>query len=218
MTLEKDGFMIFKKVFSVKRVSALIAEYKSTSFPRRKNSMEIMEKTKQYELSFRGSDIVRLAKGKYDFDLSYGGELHTYPRLTNSPQIKKMIRERLGKGYVVQIGALHSEPKTGYGDWHRDVYKLFSEEIDLKLPPYYYTLIIPLRDVSKVSGSTELIPRSHCLPLKNVSKQKSFSSTLEIGDALLMNGQIVHRSGKNSTEEPRVVLYVVFKKKWYNDY
>jgi hypothetical protein len=51
---------------------------------------------------------------------------------------------------------------TGAGYWHRDAYSLFEDEaIDLSLPGFYYTLVIPLGDIRSGQGATEFVLGSH---------------------------------------------------------
>jgi hypothetical protein len=53
------------------------------------------------------------------------------------------------------------------GTWHRDAYSLFDDEtLDLKLPTFYLTVLIPLVDVLPGDSTTEFIVGSHKLNLK----------------------------------------------------
>jgi hypothetical protein len=48
------------------------------------------------------------------------------------------------------------------GTWHRDAYSLFDDEsLDLKLPPFYLTMLLPLADVLPGDSTTEFIAGSH---------------------------------------------------------
>lgn len=52
--------------------------------------------------------------------------------------------------------------KAEVGHWHRDIYSLFDDEqIDISLPDWYFTLLIPLVPVNAVNGATEFILKSH---------------------------------------------------------
>ena len=78
--------------------------------------------------------------------------------------------------------------------WHRDTYSLFGcEKQDIGLPPFYFTLLTPLQDVSKDLGPTEF-------------------------DCVLFDGRMIHRGTPCCSSKTRRAIYTVFHKKWYADY
>ena len=92
---------------------------------------------------------------------------------------------------------------NGNGYWHRDAYSLFNDEtIDLSLPPFYYTMLIPLDNIDEYSGGTEFILGSHKTNLSrmnittnnnldkwiNENPDKRYIPKLNIGDVCLFHG------------------------------
>ena len=56
------------------------------------------------------------------------------------------------------------------GPWHRDTYNLngesnpdgtYDDSLVMKLKPFYYTVLIPLDDITEENGRTEFITGSH---------------------------------------------------------
>ena len=118
------------------------------------------------------------------------------------------------------------------GYWHRDAYSLFNnEKVDLSLPPFYYTMLIPLDHVNAYSGGTEFILGSHKTNLSkmNIKTNKQlcewinknndiqYAPELNIGDICIFHGYTIHRGLFNHTNTNRNMIYCVFKKNWYND-
>ena len=99
------------------------------------------------------------------------------------------------------------------------------ESIDLALPPYTYTSLVALDDVSLEDGPTEFIRGSHkenllALGIDSAEKlrqwaaapeqvARTLAATMNAGDVCLFDGFVLHRSGPNLSPEPRHLLYTV---------
>ncbi|VEU35677.1 unnamed protein product [Pseudo-nitzschia multistriata] len=108
------------------------------------------------------------------------------------------------------------------GPWHRDVYLLFDDEtVDVGLPhPYYFTVLIPLVETSAENGATEFLLGSHRQTCGEALQRSgnSFQPRIQPGSVVVFDGRICHRGRGNNTREDRTVLYMVWTKRWYNDY
>ena len=107
------------------------------------------------------------------------------------------------------------------------------ESIDLALPPYTYTSLVALDDISPEDGPTEFIRGSHtenllALGIDSAEKLRQWAAapeqvartlvaTMNAGDVCLFDGFVLHRSGQNRSAEPRHLLYTVYKQHWWND-
>lgn len=127
------------------------------------------------------------------------------------------------------------ESNGSNGYWHRDAYSLFNNEaIDLALPSFYYTMLIPLQYTDKHNGGTEFILGSHKTNLTNMkidnynklqnwidtntnTNLQTFAPSLDIGDICIFHGYTIHRGLFNKISKNRDMLYIVCKKNWYND-
>jgi len=115
---------------------------------------------------------------------------------------------------------------TDYGKWHRDTSQLFnfsenlqtSDFMNASLPDYYFTVFIPLTDISINTGPTEVILGSHQMTVNDAqSANKSYLSA-NCGDVIIMNGKLLHRSTPNLSDLNRDLLYMVFTASWFNEH
>lgn len=145
---------------------------------------------------------------------------------SSSGILKSIVEHSLDGKYEdsikCRIGALPSEAdetgKNGDGIWHRDTIQLFSESIDITLPPHYLTVIIPLEPVKRVDGPTEFLLGSHHTRWQDAkTKCESAVFELEVGDIVIFDGRTCHRGTTNISNTTRTVMYFVFYKDWYNE-
>jgi len=128
------------------------------------------------------------------------------------------------------VGLLLLEPRTMTdGKWHQDAVPLFPTPI--KVPPYYYTLLIALDDLTPENGATQFyLPKLTVAdgerPIQlvkatinhdNFCNDDVYWLPLKRGDAVLFAGSVWHRGVADLTDEKRDLLYVVFAPKWYNE-
>ena len=231
-TLEKDGVIVIKNLYSKELIANLTNEYQER-WNLLQSKLPDIEKEERISLlgfgkkqkvidvfHYDGSTILGLAPGRYDFDNLITGSFVEEEFF--APQIVKELMEKyLVADYDHKVGALPSVGKSDAGPWHRDIYSLFdNEQIDVSLPDFYFTLLIPLVPVNQENGATEFILGSHKQAFSDVEKNNLPHSQPDAqpGDLVLFNGKILHRGRENLSDAERPVLYIVYKKKWYNDY
>jgi hypothetical protein len=193
---------------------------------------------------YMGTDLTDMGRGRYDLagGLLRGGPLESV--VTDTPALTALVGALLADGWIPGgngcPGALptlqgHSaaEATDAGGLWHRDAYSLFGDEaLELQLPPFYCTAIIPLESLRLGEGATEFVIGSHRVNLSAAglttgervaewaAQQPRMEAVCEAGDACLFSGYVLHRGapitapkeGRNS----RDVLYMTFRKAWLN--
>merc|ERR1711998_205714 len=93
------------------------------------------------------------------------------PDFHEPPLLALLMRRALKFSYSHYAGALPSKASSHVGPWHRDTYDLFEDDaIDVKLPPYYYTVLIPLVELTLENGATEFLIGSHQVPSKELAE------------------------------------------------
>lgn len=180
-------------------------------------------------------DTMILDMGNNRFDFTY--QLETLNQTPLPDIISNLLDTLLGPDYHYYWGGLPVEPQTGIdhdykndGKWHRDAYSLFNnEKLDLELPPFYYTILIPLDDYL---GGTEFISGSHKINLSQnkitdgekllewadqMSITRKIKPELHSGDIILFHGYTIHRGLHIPGNKSRDMMYIVAKKTWYND-
>lgn len=122
------------------------------------------------------------------------------------------------------VGVLPLGAKTMHqGKWHRDTSILFKtgkgvladDEFNNNLPDYYVTVFIPLVDLHKDNGATQIILGSHRRACNDLNDLSLTTLECSAGDIILMNGKCLHRAMPNISETNRNMLYVIYTTEWY---
>ena len=118
---------------------------------------------------YKSTGIIDMTNSRYDF--TYNLE-HVK---IQSNYIKNIMKNTLKNEENSDVGGLpilknidypnqsHRSNYNRNGKWHRDAYSLFDNEtLDITLPPFYYTILVPLFTMQATNGrNTEFIPGSH---------------------------------------------------------
>jgi hypothetical protein len=189
---------------------------------------------------YKETSILDMSRSRYDF--TYGLENIKIQSTIVNYIMQKMLKNE----YNSYLGGLpllpsanankHNTTERSIGKWHRDAYSLFdNEEIDLTLPPFYYTILIPLFPMQASHGrNTEFIVGSHRINLAQQGitnsdelnhwchNQKKIKINCKPGDVCIFHGYTIHRGVELDNDTRDIVsgnelLYAVYKKNWYND-
>lgn len=198
---------------------------------------------------YKSTSILDMSNNRFDF--TYGLTDIKLQSTDVNYIMKKMLKNEynyyLGGLPMLDNSIIHNNRSHIYtntsnnirnGKWHRDAYSLFDNEaLDMILPPFYYTILIPLFTMQTSSGrNTEFIPGSHCINLaerkiKNAdelsiwcNKQPTIKLNCKPGDICIFHGYTIHRGIESNianvdadNNEQSNLLYAVYKKNWYND-
>lgn len=207
--LNRDGFTIIPNAFSETSISLFKKEHEKY-WKAFKNALVRNTNGVGY---FRGQTVSFLEKGRYDLELDFG--IFRTRRLLQNSTIMSIVNRTLKRNYIAYAGSLPSVPNSLDGSWHRDVYSLFdNEKLETRLPIFYLTVLIPLADIDSSNGATEFMVGSH----KGRMSGKHVIAEAKAGSAIVCSGMIYHRGRANKSDRERHILYVVYCKKWYNDY
>eukprot|EP00494_Astrolonche_serrata_P001394 UN01400 len=111
--------------------------------------------------------------------------------------------------WVVQIGVITSDAKSDHGPWHRGVVNVCGEAnnqgnywdglmVDPKFEPFYFTILIPLVDITSENGPTELLIGSHHQTFDVVDLNKTHTDHVKAGTVLIFDGRMYHRGRENN--------------------
>jgi len=169
-----------------------------------------------------GSEALRLGRGRYDY--TYGMDEACFSESSfHSPAIlSEVLGMALQSDYTHYAGALPSESRCSVGFWHRDTLPLFQNgKVDVLLPPFYYTVLIPLVPMTLDNGATEIIRGSHNMSDEELdmtgNSRSRFKAVCEPGSVVVFDGRCCHRGMPNISGSDRTALYMVWHKTWYND-
>ncbi len=167
------------------------------------------------------SDIAERVLNRLDYRCGFTAEIFA----TVAKPIIEIIRTlspAMGfRHYWGAIPALSGSQETGL---HRDVYPLLNTtagvnigEFDALLPPYYFTVLMPLVQITHENGPTQLVKGSHRQLRVEESRAEIYAPLLSPGDVLIFDGRILHRGSANNSDAERVIAYITFVADWYHD-
>jgi hypothetical protein len=216
--LQRDGIVIIPDVYSLEMISDLRNEYKKLWNTLSQN-LPKLKKDSKGTYWFEDTEILDLAKGRFDFYWGMDKGIFACEKFLEPNPIKQLMKMELKSDYSHYAGALPSIGKSQNGKWHRDVYSLFNDEkLEISLPPFYFTILVPLVEITTENGPTEFIIGSHKLPKSKFKECGIKRGILKPGSVIVCNGMTYHRGTKNTTDTDRSMLYIIYHKNWYNDY
>ena len=98
-----------------------------------------------------GEELLRVAPGRYDFTSGMGSGCFGDSSFHEPPLVAALMARLLKERYSHYAGGLPSVSASSDGPWHRDTYDLFGDfgNVDCKLPPFYFNILVPLVDLFK---------------------------------------------------------------------
>jgi len=213
--MSKEGVSIIKDMIHTKTIHALTTEIN-------KIRKIIMTKVSKMERPLKTySDIAERQLGRLDYRCGFTADVF---HKTADPIIQIIKKLSPDIDFNHYWGAIPSQGGSGPTDMHRDVYPILNKTegvnlgaLDLMLPPYYFTVLIPLVEITKENGPTEFIKGSHLEPIVDESSAEIFSPLLQPGDIVIFEGRTLHRGSPNKTAHEKLMAYITFTATWYFD-
>ncbi len=127
------------------------------------------------------------------------------------------------------VGVLPLRPGCPtFGRWHRDTTPLFcwggtadslhqDAQNVAKLPDWYFTVFTPLDVCDAPSGAIQYVAGSHRADMYQAPSLPRGRIVCAPGDAVVMNGKLLHRSAPNPCAATRRLVYTVWSPPWYNE-
>jgi ectoine hydroxylase-related dioxygenase (phytanoyl-CoA dioxygenase family) len=214
-SMKKEGVFVFDKILDDKKIQLLVSEIKKISkiVISKVNTMERPLKTY--------SDIAERHFGRLDYRCGFTADIFKQAAEPIIKLVKTLSPQVDFKHYWGVVTSLSHAEAT---DMHRDVYPILNDVIDqnlcshdISLPPYYFTVLIPLVKITKEMGPTEFIRGSNNRQVVDISKETIYAPLLSPGDIVVFDGRTLHRGLPNHTNKERLVAYITFIAKWYYD-
>ena len=142
------------------------------------------------------------------------------PDLYGNPLLMYLMRALLGKDFVLgSFGAVIALPGAEQQHIHQDHPSLFEDEaLDLQLPSFAVTLVVPLIDLTPATGSTQVWKGSHRLsPSEKFAEGTSSIPFVSTGSCYLMDYQLWHGGTPNISNQVRPILYIVYYRSWFQE-
>jgi hypothetical protein len=138
----------------------------------------------------------------------------------SNPLLFPVVQRALGDDCVLgAFGSVVSFPGSPAQFRHRDSGSLFDDySIDVQLPPYALTVLIPLIDANAETGATRVWPGSHREPdFDKAQAMPSESPDLPRGSVLMTDSRTVHGGSPNVSNRVRPIVYNSYHRSWYRD-
>lgn len=155
-----------------------------------------------HRLSFDLRQYAQYLKGPLDDD-----------RYRRNPVVEEIVDSALGRW---RYGVAKVECPLKNSDtmaWHPDVPNDTSRDPSRPPRPVRLTFNIPLVDINDSNGPMEVIPGSHRMHhhgaqncIYDLPRLHTVKLLLRRGDAVVRDGNILHRGTPNLTDEPRILL------------
>ena len=76
--------------------------------------------------------------------------------------------------------------------------------------PWHVSVLDPLTRFTSANGTLEVAPSQPVTPMEELAKLSFETVDMEVGDMLVFDGLVPHRSGVNTTEVPRAGIIYTF--------
>jgi len=140
------------------------------------------------------------------------------PAFFAPPSVTALARELMGEDLIIgEMGVVISHAGAGPQEIHRDSHFLFGGmDMEMDLPPFAMTLLVPLLDVTEGMGPTEFWPGSH-LDRDEAAATASppQRAVVSAGSVTFIDSRVLHRGGANVTGPVRPTAYFSFHRPWY---
>ena len=150
------------------------------------------------------------------------------PQIIANPIALQLMEALLGRD--LQCSYYHSNtsyPGSGTQNIHRDGGHLFGTEVPVALPPSFLALNVPLCGFTEANGSTEVWPGTHLIVdtdpadggklVERAAGLPSLRTNIPAGSLVLRDMRMWHRGMPNTTETPRTMLALIYRRGWMAD-
>lgn len=142
------------------------------------------------------------------------------PALFAPQPAMELIRRLMGDKLIIgEMGAVISHPGAQPQDAHRDSAFLFGGlDMEIGLPPFAMTMLVPLRHIPLEMGPTEFWPGSHRVRDEAaILAEPPQRLALKAGSLILIDARTMHRGGANASDLVRPIVYFSFHRRWYHE-
>jgi ectoine hydroxylase-related dioxygenase (phytanoyl-CoA dioxygenase family) len=210
-----DGVLVLKNFIAAEHLRAMEKEIASIR-------AIVMQKISDMPRPLRDySDIAERDLNRLDYRCGFTADIFAEVAKPIAEIIQTLSPDIAFRQYWGAIPALAGSKETYL---HRDIFPILKTtegvnmgEYDAMLPPYYFTVLMPLVQITKENGSTQVVKGSHRKLILKESDAEIYAPLLSPGDMLIFDGRVLHRGSANVSNEERLVAYLTYVADWYHD-
>jgi ectoine hydroxylase-related dioxygenase (phytanoyl-CoA dioxygenase family) len=211
----RHGVLVFKNLFEAKQIQAMRNEIQRIQ-------RHVLQKIQHLPRPLKPhSDITERHLNRLDYRCGFTADIF---QQVAQPVIKIIQRLSPQIDFRHYWGAIPTLAGAGPTNMHRDVYSFVNttegvnlDALDTNMPPYYFTVLIPLMQITPQNGPTQFIKGSHRELIVDESDRDIYVPLLSVGDAVIFDGRTLHKGSANNSQEERLVAYITFVANWYHD-
>jgi hypothetical protein len=195
----KHGALLLRDVFEPSRIEALDRRYRS-----------------RYRVELHKPDQ---ADRRRLFTVDVEGPFAD-PSYYANPLVFPILQRLLGRDCILgACSSVVSWPGAPPQTVHRDSESLYGNfAIDVQLPPYAVTLLMPLVRADAVTGSTRVWLGTHRVAdFATARAMPSVAHEVEPGSMLMTDSRVLHAGEPNRSETIRPLLYISYHRSWFRD-
>ncbi|MBT5571097.1 MAG: phytanoyl-CoA dioxygenase [Alphaproteobacteria bacterium] len=198
------GVMIFEQVFTPDHVAKLNADYSA--------------RYDAYHRDIAHADALLVGDRRNMISIAVSGPVND-PVVYANPVIQPLINSLLGGDVILgSVVAVTSLPGAEDQEFHIDMPLLFGgEDVDVRVPSYCLTLVLPLVDMNAENGTTAFYPGTHKSVLDEPADLDPVFPDVPVGDAILFDARVWHYGTANVSSAPRPVFYNSYQRSWFRD-
>jgi hypothetical protein len=143
------------------------------------------------------------------------------PAYYANPMLVPILKRVLGDDFVIgAVSTVISFPGSPQQFVHRDSPSLFDDlAVDVELPTYALTVLVPMVDANTETGSTRVWPGTHrVVDLEQAQRMPSESPDVPFGSILMTDSRVVHCGSPNRSNRVRPLLYTSYHRNWFRDW
>jgi len=170
------------------------------------------------ELQQRGfCEFKTRGTGRFDMQVpAFQADRHLRSLVGGAAPWSPLVSAILGDGAtLLHSGVMLSMPASHNQNWHQDGPHL---NFKTHLPCHALNVFVPLVDVNRANGGTEMVPTTHILGQSGFDGEaggdiKPIVILPKAGQAIIFDYRLKHRGLANNSSEPRPVVYLTYANK-----
>src|SRR6266571_2275591 len=207
--LNLNGFIIFRNLLPLDLVDAMYGQFLPfyESELARVQAGDTRTLRARNRMSFEIGPYIDVLKGPLDDD-----------RFRRNPVVEELASGVLGRWRRGRTKAECPFKDADTMPWHPDVPNDETHDPARPPRPTRLTFNVPLVDINDANGPTEIVPGSHRMHhrgaqdyIYDLPQIYGVKILLRRGDAMLRDGNALHRGTPNLTERPRLLLDQTYK-------
>lgn len=199
----EEGCLGFENAFDPAYIAQLRAAY--------------LERYARYTRDERHADALKIGDKRFQITVEVEAPFDS-PLVFANPLVFPIIQEVLGQHCIIGVfGSVMSLPGAEAQHVHRDHPLLYDETVNVAMPAFAVTMMIPLVDLDEHTGTTRMWVGSHRVGDTKAYEMAWDDPMVKAGGCLLFDLRLLHGGLANRADIARPMLYNAYYRPWFSD-